>query len=176
MSTGTEVVTVGRVLRPFGVHGEVQVESLSDVPNRFKRLSSVTLAMPTGEFLDTEVLCARKSDRFYLMKFSAFSTPEEASKFRGALIQVKQESVPPLPETQYYHFELIGLEVHDETGRVFGKIEEVINRPHQPLFVVRIENRELLIPAIYPIIRHVDVRAGTITVAPFEQWGISYAM
>jgi 16S rRNA processing protein RimM len=176
MSTDTEVVTVGRVLRPFGVHGEVQVESLSDVPNRLKRLSSVTLTMPTGESLDTEVLRTRKSDRFYLMKFSAFSTPEEATKFRGAFIQVKQESVPPLPEAQYYQFELIGLEVHDETGRVFGKIEEVINRPHQPLFVLRNENRELLIPAVHPIIRYVDVQAGTLTVAPFEQWGIPYAM
>lgn len=176
MSTGSEIVTIGRVRRPFGVHGDVQVESLSDVPDRFECLKSVTLLMPTGESLETEVLRTRKLSRFYVVRFSAFSSPEEATKFRGALIQIPQKSVPPLPDTQYYQFELIGLEVHDETGRVLGKIEEVISRPHQHLFVVRNEGDELLIPVVHPIIRHVNVQAGTITVAPFEQWGIPHAM
>jgi 16S rRNA processing protein RimM len=176
MSTGTDVVTIGRVLRPFGVHGDVHVESLSDVPDRFERLPSVTLLMPTGKSIDTVVIRARKLNRFYMVRFSAFSSPEEATKFRGALVQVQQESVPPLPDTQYYQFELIGLEVHDETGRILGTIEEVVTRPHQHLFVVRHEGHELLIPAVHPIIRHVDVPAGTITVAPFEQWGIPHAM
>ena len=152
------------------------MESLSDVPDRFECLKSVTLLMPTGESLKTEVLRTRKLNRCYVVRFSAFSSPEEATKVRGALIQIQQKSVPPLPDTQYYQFELIGLEVHDETGRVLGKVEEVINRPHQHLFVVRNEGHELLIPVVHPIIRHVDVQAGTITVAPLEQWGIPHAM
>jgi 16S rRNA processing protein RimM len=176
MLTGTDVVTIGRVRRPFGVHGDVHVESLSDVPDRFERLTSVTLIMPTGETLDTEVLQTRKLNRCYVMRFSAFSSPEEATKFRGAFIQVQQESVPPLPDRRYYQFELIGLDVHDETGRLLGKIEEVISRPYQPLFVVRKDGQELLIPAVQPIIRHVDVPTGTITVAPLEQWGITDAV
>lgn len=176
MSTTTNVVTIGRVLRPFGVHGDVHVESLSDVPDRFECLTSVTLLKPTGESLETDVLRTRKSNRHYVVRFSAFSSPEEATKFQGAYIQIQQKSVSPLPDTQYYQFELIGLDVHDETGRVLGKIEEVLSRPHQHLFVVRNEGHELLIPVVHPIIRHVDVRAGTIIVAPFEQWGIPHAM
>ena len=154
----------------------MHVESLSDVPNRFEGLTSVTLLMPNGESLETEVLRTRKSNRYFVMRFSAISSPEEATKYRGALIQIQQKSVPPLPDTQYYQFELIGLAVHDETGRVLGKVEEVIRRPHQHLFVIRNEGREVLIPVVHPIILHVDVQAGTITVAPFEQWGIPHAM
>ena len=176
MSPGTDVVTIGRVRRPFGVHGDVQIESLSDVPHRFQRLTSVTLIMPTGESLDTEVLRIRKLNGDYVVRFSAFSSPEEAKKIRGAFIQVQQESVPPLPDKQYYQFELIGLEVHDERGRVLGKIEEVLSRPHQHLFVVKNKGHEVLIPAVHPIIRHVDVQAGSITVAPFEQWGTPHAV
>ena len=176
MSTDTDIVTIGRVLRPFGVHGDVQVESLSDVPDRFTRLKSVTLIMPNGESLQTEVLRTRKVNKAYIMRFTDFSSPEEAKKVRGALIQVRQESVPPLPESQYYQFELIGLEVHDEMGRKLGKIEEVISRPSQHLFVVRQDGHELLIPAVQQIIRHVDVQGGTITVASIEQWGIPHAM
>ena len=176
MSTLNGFVTIGRVLRPYGVHGDVRVESLSDVPNRFEGLPPVTLVTSTGESIDTAVVRARKLNQVYVVRFSAFSSPEEAIAWQGALVQIQQESLPPLPDTQYYQFELIGLEVHDETGRVWGKIEDVITRIHQPLLVVQHEGDELLIPAVHPIIRQVDVPAGTMTVAPFEQWGIPHAM
>ena len=176
MTAAPNVVTIGKILGPFGVQGEVRVESLSDVPDRFERLPSATLIMPSGESLVTNVLRARKSNRIYLVKFSAFSSPEEAAKFRGALVQVPQESLPPLPETQYYQFELIGLAVQDETGLRLGTIEDVILRPHQNLLVVRDHGEEHLIPAVHPIIQNVDRQAGIITVAAIEQWGIPHAM
>lgn len=176
ISSGTEFVTIGRVLRPFGVHGDVRVESLSDVPDRFERLPGVLLMMPTGESIETSVLRARKLNGDYLVRFSAFSSPEEARNFQGALVQAPQESVPPLPGTQYYQFELIGLEVRDETGRVLGKIENILRRPHQDLFVLNHEGDELLIPAVHALIRQVDLQAGRLTVASFDQWGLSHEM
>lgn len=176
MPVDVDVVTIGKVLRPFGVEGDVRVESLTDVPGRFEGLPPVTLVMPTGERLATTITRARKMHRFYAVGFAAFSSPEEAGRFRGALVQMQQESVPPLAEAQYYQFELIGLEVHDETGRMLGKLEEILDLSHHHMFVVRQNGHELLIPAVRQIITLVDIEAGIMKVVPAEQWGVHHAV
>ena len=176
MSVVSELVTIGKILRPFGVHGEVRVESLTDVPGRFESLPPVTLVMPTGESFETTITHVRKMGEAYAVRFSAFSTPEEAGPYRGAWVQMHPESVPPLPPAQYYHFELIGLEVHDETGRVLGTLEDILELPHQHLFVVRHKDEEHLIPAVRRMITHVDTDAGIMTVLPLEQWDIHHAV
>ena len=176
MSGDVDAVTIGKVLRPFGVQGDVRVESLTDVPGRFEGLPQVTLVMPTGERLATTITRARKMHRFYAVGFSAFSSPEEAGRYRGALVQMQQESPPPLPEAHYYQYELIGLEVHDETGQLLGTLEETMELPHQHVFVVRQNGRELLIPAARQIITRVNLEAGIMTVLPVDQWGLHHAV
>jgi hypothetical protein len=48
--TGAPLVTIGEVLRPFGLRGEVKVRPLTDRPReRFKALMSCTLWEPQGD-------------------------------------------------------------------------------------------------------------------------------
>ena len=47
MTTSPEMVTIGRIDRPFGVHGAVKVRSLSDRPGRFEQLGA--FASPVRE-------------------------------------------------------------------------------------------------------------------------------
>ena len=39
----TEWATIGKVVAPFGIHGELKVRSLSDIPDRFAELEVVYL-------------------------------------------------------------------------------------------------------------------------------------
>ena len=176
MSVTTDPVTIGRVLKPFGVKGEVRVESLTDVPGRFENLPSVTLVNSTGESLTTDVTQARPSGNNYILRFSVFSSPEEAAIFRGALIQVPHDSVPPSPNEHHYQFELMGLAVQDETGRALGNIEEILDLPQHPVFVARREKEEFLIPATRLVVKNIDKESNLITVAPIEQWGLTHAV
>ncbi|GJL50608.1 MAG: ribosome maturation factor RimM [Nitrospirales bacterium] len=176
MQSTTDSITIGRVLKPFGVKGEVRIESLTDVPGRFENLPSVTLVSPTGQSLKTNVTQARLSGRSYLLKFSAFSSPEAVSAYQGALIQVSLESVPPSPAGQFYQYELIGLDVHDEHHRALGQVEEVLDLPQHLVFIVRQDSDEYLIPATRQVIKQIDLKGKSMTVAPVEQWGLSDAV
>ena len=167
-----DVVTIGRVGKAFGVQGEVRVEPLTDVPDRFTNLEAVTLVMPSGQSVGTVVTKSRKSGRFYIVGFSAFSSPEEAAQYTGALMQIPRLAVPTLAQDQYYQFELIGLSVYDATGQMLGCLEEVWEVPHQHLFVVRQGKKELLVPAVRHVVTNVDLEKGVMTVAPVAQWGI----
>jgi len=176
MHATTDSVTIGRVLKPFGVKGEARIESLTDVPGRFENLPSVTLVSRNGQSLHTAVTHARISGRSYLLKFAAFASPEEVSTFQGALIQVPLDSVPPSPEGEYYQYELIGLAVHDECHRALGTVEEILDLPHHLVLVVRQDNEEYLIPATRQVVKEIDLKRKAIIVAPVEQWGLPYAV
>jgi 16S rRNA processing protein RimM len=57
-----------------------------------------------------------------------------------------------------------GLTVYTEEGRTIGRLEEVWNLPGNPVFVVRQEEKELLIPAAKDVVRAVNLPARTMTV------------
>ena len=154
-----DLVTIGKIERPFGLRGEVKVQSLSDVPDRFEGLQQVTLVSPNGLVLTTKVVQVRPGGRSYIMRFDAFSTPEEAARFRGGVLQIPQAASPPLAEDSYYEYELVGMTVQDEQGHVLGTLEEIWQLPGSPIFAVRQAGREVLIPATKRAVASVD-RAG----------------
>ncbi len=164
------MVTVGKLVKPFGVRGQARILSLTDVPNRFETLREVTLELPTGKTLVTTITDVRSDGRSYLLQFGAFSTPEEVKAYSGAWLKIPQRDVPPAPDGHHYQFELIGLTVQDESGNVFGTLEEVVTLPHQHLFVVRGANGEYLLPALRKWISSVDVPGGVMTVIPNVEW------
>ncbi len=164
------MVVVGRLGKPFGVRGLVRVRPLTDVPRRFETLRDVTLESPAGNTLAAKVTDVRTDGRLYLVRFSTFSTPEEARDYSGAWMKIPEADVPPAPEGHHYQFELIGLTVRDESGRVLGTVEEVVDVPHRHVLVIRGHGREYLLPALRKWISRVDVGAGVMTVARTAEW------
>ena len=172
------LVTIGRVLKPFGVRGEVKVESLSDVPGRFEGLQTVYLTLPHEAAIpqETRVNQVRDVTAGYLMSCTAFSTPEEAAHFRGAWIQIPTRTdLPRAPDT-FYQFELIGLHVEDPDGQQMGKVEEILEYPQHHVLVVRNQEAEFLIPANRRTIEKVDLDNQCLHIASKEWWDISHAL
>ncbi|MDH5564608.1 MAG: ribosome maturation factor RimM [Nitrospirota bacterium] len=171
-------VTIGRVLKPFGIRGEVKVESMSDVPGRFEGLQTVYLTLPHGteSQKETTVTQVREVNGGYIVKFSAFSTPEEAALFRGAWVCIPtSHDLPREPDT-FYQFELIGLRVEDPDGQYMGHVEEIREYPQHHVLVVRNKEAEFLIPANRKIIEKVDLDNQCLHVASKEWWDLSHAL
>ncbi len=164
MADSVELVAIGVIEKSFGVRGELRVRSLSDVPGRFEGLTRVTLEAPSGTVKDATIRSVRAMNGSYVLGMDVCSTPEDAAMFRGWTLKIPQGSAPPLPQGQYYEYELIGLAVQDETGRSVGTVEEIIKTPGHHVFVVRGEDGEVLIPAVKDAVAAVDVPNKTMTV------------
>ncbi|NGZ08064.1 MAG: 16S rRNA processing protein RimM [Nitrospira sp. LK70] len=164
MVSPLETVTVGRIERSFGVKGEVRVRPLSDVPGRFEGLKSVSLLARSGQTLETSVTHVRRVGAGFILGLAGLTTPEDASLWRGSFIQTIRGSVPRLPDGQYYECDLVGLAVSTEEGQPIGVLEEIWDLPGNPLFVVRQEAKEILIPAAKELVRAVDLAARKMTV------------
>lgn len=81
---------------------------------------------------------------------------------RGVLIEVERVDLPATGEDEYYAFELVGLQVVEETGRALGTVEAVT--PGVANDVLELDSGVLL-PMVEDCIRAVDVAGGRIEVA-----------
>lgn len=164
MTEPLELVAIGVIEKPFGVRGEMRVRSLSDVPGRFEGLTRVTLESPGGALKQATVRSVRGMRGSYVLGMDLCSTPEEVAQFRGWTVKIPQGSAPPLPQGEYYQYELIGLSVQDEGGRLVGTLEEILETPGHHVFIVRGEQGEVLIPASKETVTAVDLPGKTMTV------------
>ena len=82
---------------------------------------------------------------------------------RGDELAVRRADLPPLAEGEFYAFELVGLRVEEEGGRVLGTVKDVLPGPAN-------DNLELedgtLVPMIEDAIRAVDPAAGIVLLNP----------
>ena len=170
------MVTIGKILKPFGVRGQVRVESLSDVPNRFEKLETVTLARSNGDRVETTVQSIRQIGEGYILGFSAFSTPEAASDYRGALIQIQEEPDLSRPPGIFFQFELVGLPVEDQEGQTVGTVTDILDYPHQQVFVISYEGQEWLLPARKELIECIDLPNNRLRLTANYSWDLSNAL
>jgi 16S rRNA processing protein RimM len=81
---------------------------------------------------------------------------------RGALLAVPRESLPPLGEDEYYAFQLVGLTVEEEGGRVLGRVRDVLDYPANDVIEL---DTGLSLPLVEACVRQVDVEGGRIVIA-----------
>ena len=163
-----DLVTIGKVERPFGVKGAVKVRSLSDVPGRFDHLGAVNVVGTTGEMVEQTVTHVRRAGPSYIVQFAGITSPEQAGTLRGGLIQVPPCEPSARAENALYQCDLVGMTVTDETGHDLGSVETILDLPGHQLFVVRKGGRELLIPAAKNFVAAVDLAGRRMTVRRIE--------
>ena len=74
-----------------------------------------------------------------------------------------------LDEDTYFIQDLIGLEVSDaDSGKVYGKIADVMQTGANDVYVIKGDDREYLVPAIADVVVSTDIDGGTMTIRPLE--------
>ena len=143
-------VVIGRVGRPHGIDGAFFVEQPSD-DTRWWKTGATFLAGGTP----VEVVAHRTSSGRPVIKVDP---PVE----RGALLEVERDQLPPTEEDEYYAFELVGLEVVEESGRVLGTVKAVTPGVANDVLEV---GDDLLLPMVEECVLEIDLDARRIRVA-----------
>lgn len=157
-----DYLAVGRVLKPQGVKGELKVEPWTRSPQRFKDLSRVFTDIPGYEELQINgVRCHRG---FVYLEVAGIASLEEAEALRGSLLWIPASWREQLPPGEYYIYDLLGIQVYCSSGEYLGEIKEVLSLPGNDVFLVQKGTQELLIPALYQVIKRVDIAGSRMEV------------
>jgi 16S rRNA processing protein RimM len=157
-------LAVGRVIKPHGVNGEVRVEPLTDLPERFEWLDAVYLGENNPRPLTVQSV--RFHQGFVLLKLAGYPTRTEAELLRGELLQVPESEAIPLEDGEYFLHQLIGLDVYTEEGLHVGRLSEVLETGANNVFVVEGQNRQVLVPDIPDVIKEIDLDNGRLVIQP----------
>ena len=157
-------LAVGRVIKPHGVQGEVRVELMTDLPERFKWLKTVYVGERNPRPVVVESV--RFHQEFVLLKLAGYPTRTEAEALRNELLQVPEEEAIPLEEGEYLLHQLLGLEVQTEDGQSLGRLTDVLETGANNVFVGSGADGEHLIPDIPDVVQAVDVAGGRIIIRP----------
>jgi len=149
---GSDLVSVGRVGKPHGLDGGFFVEDASERADVFAEGATLHA---DGEPA-TVVAARRGSGGRPVIRLDRHVA-------RGTELAVARATLPRLDdEDEFYVFELVGLDVEDEIGRVLGRVREVLEYPGND--VLELDSGASL-PLVEACVRQVDLAGGRIVVA-----------
>ncbi len=155
------MATVGIILGPWGNKGEAKVLPQTDNPDRFS-IGQTILA--DGKPLT--VKNSRWHKGFLLIKFEELASREHIAQIYKASLQVDLESVPPLARDNYYHFQILDLQVYTSNREYLGDIVEILQTGGNDVYVVRSNAKDILVPAIANVIVSIDLDNAEMIIDP----------
>lgn len=162
-----EYCTIGKIVAPFGVRGDLKVFSLSDVPNRFASLKGVYLG-PDYIYHTIQNVRPYKGD-MVLLKFSDINDATTAETLRKHNIFIPLDQLAQLPPDSYYQHDILGLHVATLAGRDVGVIVDIMETGSNDVYIVETtQNQQFLIPAIKEVIKQIDLIRRMMYVDPLE--------
>jgi len=155
-------IAVGKIGRAHGVKGEVSVLPLSTVGDRFA--PGARLFVGDAAARPVTVSASRPHQQRLLIRFEEIRGRDSAESLRGQYLFVPADSLPDLPEGEYWPHDLIGCRVESEDGAALGVVREVMRSAANDLWVTDSDGGELLIPALRDVVASVDVAGRRIVV------------
>jgi len=167
-----DLIAVGKIVKVFGVKGDVIVAPMTDFPERFKDLHRIFLGNPSSasgvQVTETTINRVDVEPRGIRVSLECASDRTTAEQLVGLLILVPPAERVTLPAGTYFVDDLVGLVVLTEDGERVGVLKEVMHMPGHDVYVIQNGGEEVLLPAVPEFVRAVDLQARTLTVKLIE--------
>jgi len=163
-----ELVVLGVITRPHGLRGEVRVHRYNPESTRLAEVGRVVVRKD-GADREFTVRGHKRSGGADVLWLEGIDGVDQAEALRGAEVGVLRKDLPPLPEGEYYHVDLVGLRVH-EGGVELGEVVGVTVLPTVDVLRVRTARGVLGIPILAPYVVSIAIDRGIIEVAYSEDF------
>lgn len=158
-------LTVGTVLKPQGIRGEIKVMPYTDYAEDMKDFTCVSIGGT-----QYKVLACRVAGGYAYLTLRGVADRNAAELLRGKDVLVDREEAPELPEDRVYIADVIGCALVTEQGEKLGEVLDV-TPARTDIYTVLIGGKQVMFAAADGVIISVDVQGGTVTVSKerFEQ-------
>ena len=159
----SDMICIGAIAGSFGVSGEVRLKSFCSEPTDIAAYGPVFTEDGSRQF---HITLTRPVAGGLGARIQGVNTKEQADALRGTSLHVPRDRLPSLPDDEFYHADLIGLDAYDPGGVLIGKVSGIYN--HGAGDIVEISptghKSALLLPFTTAIVPNVDLAAGRMVV------------
>ncbi len=151
-------ICVGAIAGSFGLQGEVRLKSFCSTPEAIATYGPLTTEDGTRSYT---VKLTRPVAGGLGARLTGIATKEQADALRGTSLFADRSKLPSLPDDEFYHSDLIGLEVRDTGGALIGTLQAVHNHGAGDLLEIMGPGLKtaLLLPFTRAIIPTIDLAA-----------------
>lgn len=156
------LAVLGRVTRPHGLKGALKVRLAEGIIPQIGIEEPVFILLQGGPVPFFVAERPHVNGGSLVLKLEGIDTIEAAEKFTGKEIHIAPEKL--LTEEKTGLHVLVGYAVTDVNLGSIGAVSGVMELPYQSVLEVEHRGKQLLIPAIEPIIRAIDAKGKRLTV------------
>ncbi len=155
-------ICVGVVTGAFGVRGEVRVKSFCAEPSAIADYSPLW----DEDGKSYTISLSRPVKDGFGVRLGGVTDKDQADGLKGLKLYANRADLPSLPDDEYYHTDLIGLEVFDTGGEKIGRINAVHNHGAGDLLELSgpAIDGDALVPFTRDIVPTVDLKARRVIV------------
>ncbi len=162
MTQDEKSVQMAVIGAPHGVKGEVRVKTFTGDPLALGDYGPLRAA--DGRIFT--VAAIRPAKTVVVVRFKEIASREAAEAVTGTELFIDRSALPDdLDDDEFYHADLIGLAVRDETGSSIGKVAAIQNFGGGDIVEVALAGRRtVMIPFTLAAIPEISVRDGFIRI------------
>ena len=162
MTKTEKTVQMAVIGAPHGVKGEVRVKTFTGDPLALGDYGPLRSA----DGRTFTVAAIRPAKTVVVVRFREIASLEAAEAVTGTELFIDRSALPnDLEEDEFYHADLIGLAVRDETGAQIGKVTAIQNFGGGDIVEVALTGRRtVMIPFTLAAIPEISVRDGFIRI------------
>jgi 16S rRNA processing protein RimM len=167
MLKDNNLVSMGKIVSAFGIHGWVKIKTSANPDNLQKHDQLHVLINNQVQMLKIEKLVAHGD--ILNTKFVEINDRDQALALRGAIISVSRDDFPQLAADEYYWTDLIGLKVINQQQELIGIVDSLMDTGANSVLVIKGEKQHL-IPFVANYVIDVNMQDKCISV----DWGLDY--
>jgi len=154
---------IGRISGVFGVKGWLKVFSYTNPKQQV--LQYPVWHLQIGNVQQArQVVTGKTHGKGLIVQLADCEDRDAALGMVGATINIARSQLPPLPNNQYYWADLVGLQVINLEGVVFGQIDTLMDTGANDVIIVK-GDRERLVPFVLDqVVQCIDLAKGEMIV------------
>ncbi|MBQ9413861.1 MAG: 16S rRNA processing protein RimM [Clostridia bacterium] len=160
-----QYLEAGEIVGTHGIRGEVRVQPWCDSAEQLCRIKTFYWDKDGRQSVKAQ---ARPHKNIALVALDGVTTVEAAEALRGRMLYAHRDDFR-LPKGRYFVCDLLGLAVVDaDTGVTYGTLCDVSQTGANPVYHVKTDKGEVLLPAVPSIVKTVDIDGGEIRITPIK--------
>jgi 16S rRNA processing protein RimM len=158
-------INIGRIKNTFKGDGLLILKSNYIKEHYSYSNISAWIKIADDEYLPAVIEEIRRSNSTYLIKIKGINSSDRAALYQSSELLIKNN----IEKIKWPDKEILGFNVLDIKKRILGEVIQLINIPKNPLLVVNMDGKKIMIPFVKEYIYYIDILNKTVTVQNYQK-------